>query len=297
MKSNMCLVAAVMLPVVPVWAQMVSYECDSFPEEQGWERRDRPRLCERWLDDGWLYFECESLDENPCGGEDDLYRWELDEWAGVPRFVLEGRIATNGPNSELIAIAPVGLVASGTSGIRFHTTVSRDEVHFIWDGPSIFVPVAPNKSHTYRVDVYGPYWFEWSIDGIVYDYGSYGRQYPTVDSFIIWGARAACFDSVSAIDFVRFGVPDDEPVIGCDAVRRLKARCRERRGGDSNIVAKVRTRLDEGTELTLTNNGDHRPLVIDDRGRAKAKYKHQSGDHTVLLLNCPAISQQLTCGE
>jgi len=291
------LVAAVVLPAVPGWAQMVSYEGDSFPEEQGWERRPRPRLCERWLEEGWLYFECESLDKNPCGGEDDFYRWDIADWANAPRFVLEGRIATNGPNSELIAVAPASLVASGTSGIRFHTTVSRDEAIFFWDPDvyAVIVSLDPKVSHEFRVDVYGGFWFEWSVDGVVHEWGSVGRQYPTADSFIIWGVRAACFDNLSAFDFVRFGTPDEAPV-ECDAVRDLQARCRAGRGGDGRIVAKVRTRLDEGTELTLTNNGDHRPLVIDDRGRAKARYKHQdSGEHTILLLNCPAISRNLSC--
>ncbi len=298
MKNRACLIAAIVLPAVPGWAQMVSYEGNSFPEESGWERRERLHPPERWLSDGWLHFECESLRENPCSGEDEFYRWDIEDWANAPRFVLEGRIATDGPNSELIAVAPASLVASGTSGIRFHATVSRDEAIFFWDPDvyAVIVPLDPEMSHEFRVDVYGPYWFEWSVDGVVHEWGSVGRQYPTADSAVQWGARAFCFDNVTAFDYVRFGVPDDEPQIDCDAVRKLKARCREGRGGEGRIVATVRTRLDEGTELTLTNNGDHRPLVIDHRGRAGAKYKHQSGDHTVLLLNCPAISQQLACG-
>ncbi len=279
----------------PGWAQMVSYECDSFPEEEGWERIIRPYSPERWLDDGWLYFKSETLLENPCGGEDEFYRWELGEWAGAPRFRLEGRFITDGPSSELAAVAPVSLVASGASGIRFHTSVARDESRFIWDPPSHFFSIEPDAPHVFKVEIYGPYWFEWSIDGVVHDYGSWGRQYPTEDSVVQWGVRAFCFDNVSAFDFIRFGVPDDEPLIDCDAVRKLKARCREGRGGEGRIVAKVRTRLDEGTELTLTNNGDHRVMRVKPNGKAKAKYKRQTGEHTLLLLNCPAISQEVAC--
>ncbi len=296
MKTRITAVVAFALAAaVPGLAQMVSYEGDSFPEESGWERRERLYPPERWVADGWLNFHCERVFPERCEGEDEFYRWDLDDWAGVPRFRLEGRLMTDGPNSELNAIAPAVLVACGQLGMCFHTTISRDVVHFSWRNPSIFVPVTPDVPHTFKVEVYGPYWFEWSIDGVVYDYGSYGRQYPTADSFIIWGTRAACVENRTAFDFVRFGVPDDEPVIDCDAVRKLKARCREGRSEEGRIVAKVRTRLDEGTELTLTNNGDHRPLVIDARGRAKAKYKRQTGEHTLLLLNCPAISQELTC--
>jgi len=277
------------------FSQMVSYECDSFPAEEGWERIIRSHPPDRWLDGGRLFFLCEVFAPESCVGEDEFYRWSLADWDGVQRFKLEWSAVTDGPRSEILDVAPVSCVASGQRGVLFHTTLANDQVRFL---DSVLDPhwldIQPGV-HVFSLDVYGEYWYEWSIDGEVRVAKRPEKQWPTADSVIQWGARAACFDSVSAFDYVRFGVPDDEPVIDCDAVRRLRANCREGRGGEGKIVAKVRTRLDEGTELTLTNNGDHRPLVIDDRGREKAKYKHQSGDHTVLLLNCPAISQQVTC--
>ncbi|RJP33475.1 MAG: hypothetical protein C4547_12295 [Phycisphaerales bacterium] len=289
-------VAFVLAMAVHGFGQIVSYEGDSFPEEEGWERRLRPHPPERWLEDGWLVFECQVWDPEYCQGEDEFYRWDLVEFAGAQRFMLQWSAITDAPRSEIVEVAPVSCVASGYRGIHFHTTVAKDQVRFLdtvldphW------VELDPGV-HVFHLDLFGEHWYEWSIDGEVRVAERPEKQYPTADSFIIWGVRAACVDSVSAFDFVRFGIPD-EPKIDCDAVRSLKARCREGRGRDGRIVAKVRSRLEEGTELNLTNNGDHRPLVIDPRGRAKARYKHQdSGGHTILLLNCPAISQEITCG-
>ncbi|RJP39315.1 MAG: hypothetical protein C4547_03655 [Phycisphaerales bacterium] len=242
-----------------------------------------------------MHFRCEVFDPKLCAGEDEYYRWELDDFAGASRFMLEWSVITDGPRSEIPDVAPSSCVAAGQRGIWYHTTVARDQASFLIDVRHPFwYELQPNMTHRFRVDIFGEYWYEWSVDGEVRVAARPEGQYPTADSFIIWGARAACVDSLSAYDFVRFGIPE-EPHIDCDAVRKLKARCREGRKALPKIVAKVRTRLGEGTELTLTNNGDHRPLVIDAGGRAKAKYKHQFGDHTLLLLNCPAISQQLAC--
>jgi len=276
-------------------AQIVSFEGDSFPETEGWTRIERLFPPERWVSNGWLRFRCEVVAPERCEGEDEFYRWDLVEFAGAQRFMLEWSVITDGPRSEILDVAPVSCVAAGQRGVWFHTTVARDQALFLIDVRYPFWFDLEPVVHTFRVDIYGEYWYEWSIDGRVRVAERPEKQYPTADSFIIWGVRAACVDSVSAFDFVRFGIPD-EPKIDCDAVRRLKARCGAGRGGEGKIVAKVRTRLAEGTELTLTNNGDHRPLLIDGRGRAKARYKHQEpGEHTILLLNCPTISRVVSC--
>ena len=51
------------------------------------------------------------------------------------------------------------------------------------------------------------------------------------------------------------------------------------------------------TELTVSNDGDHRTLRIKLSGNGKVKYKKQSGDHTILLLDCPAISRVVECRQ
>lgn len=296
MRNKGLTLVAVLAAAVPGFAQIVSYEGNSFPEDEGWERRPRPHPPERWLSNGWIYFRAEVFDPKLCAGEDEYYRWELDGYAGANRFMLEWAVISDGPRSEIPDVAPSSCVAAGQRGIWFHTTVARDQASFLLDVRYPFwADLEPDVPHAFRLDIYGEHWYEWSVDGDVRAAGRPEGTYPTADSFIIWGARAACYDSTTAYDFVRFGIPD-EPEVDCDAVRVLKATCRQRPNGINRIVARVRTRLDKGTELTLTNNGDHRPLLINARGRAKARYRDQSGEHTLLLLDCPAISQEVSCG-
>jgi len=296
MHENLRASIAALLTAVPGFAQVVSYEADSFPENAGWERIERLFPPERSVSNGWFELQCEVVAPERCEGEDEYYRWSLADWAGVPRLFAEWRVVTNGPRSEIPDVAPIAFVLGGRRGIWFHTTVARDQARFLIDVRYPFwAELQPNMAHRFRVDIFGEYWYEWSVDGKVHVAGRPEKAYPTADSVIVWGARAACVDSVSAFDHIRFGRPE-EVEIDCDAVRKLKARCREGHKALPRIVAKVRTGLDEGTELTLTNNGDHRLLVIDPRGRAKAKYKRQEpGEHTILLLNCPPISRVVSC--
>ncbi len=286
-----CTLIVVLNLAVPVCGQMISYEGNSFPEETGWERRPRSNQPERWLNEGWLQFRCAVIDPEICVGEDDFYRWDLDDFAGAQRFMLEWSVITDGPRSEILDVAPTTAVASGQSGIRFHTTVAHDQVRFFDDIFDAHWIDLRRSAHAFRLDIYGEHWYEWSIDGSVQVAERPDKQYPTADSFIIWGVRAACDDSESAFDYVRFGIPEDEPAIDCDSIRTLKGSCR-----DGKIKAKLKSALEPGAELTLTNNGDHRVMRVKPNGKAKAKYKHQSGEHTLLLLNCPAISQDITCG-
>ncbi len=286
---------ALLLLAVPVIAQeSVSYECDSFPEEFGFERIERPHPPDRWLESGLLFLHCEVFNPPPqCEGEDEYYRWSLKDFNQVGRFFAEWRLITDGPRSEIVAVAPASFVAGGRSGVSYHFTIARDQVRFLRDPyvPTVWVDIKDGVPHTYRLELYGERWYEWVIDDVVADAGVPKGPYPTEDSVIQWGAAAACHDSTTAFDFVRFGVPEEDPV-DCDAIRAMKARCRNGR-----IKARVKSSLDEGTELTVTNDGDHRTMRIKPNGRGKVKYKKQSGEHTILLLNCPAISRVVECRE
>ncbi len=200
---------------------------------------------------------------------------------------------TDGPRTEIVEVAPAYFVASGQRGIRYHFTIAEDQVRFLrgLPYPLVFVDIQPNVPHLYRLEVYGKYWFEWMIDGKVYSAGVPPKTYPTADSFIVWGNLSAQEPNTTRWDYIYYGVPE-EPPIECDRIRKLKARCRNGR-----IKAKVKSSLDEGTELTVTNDGVHRTMRIKPNGRGKVKYKKQTGDHTILLLNCPRVSQQVTCDE
>jgi len=270
--------------------QIVSYECNSFPEQFGFERVKRPAPPDRWLEDGLFFLHCEVVYPERCEGEDEFYRWNLKAFSGVPRFFVQWRVITDGPRSEIPDVAPASMVASGQRGIRYHFTIARDRMRFLPDVRfPVWADIEPDVPHEYILQIYGEHWFEWTIDDKVIGVGVPPRTYPTEDSFIKWGARAACHDSTTAYDYVRFGVPEEEPV-DCDAIRGFKAFCRNGR-----IKAKVKSSLDEGTELTVTNDGDHRTMRIKPSGRGKVKYPRQTGEHTILLLDCPHVSQVVDC--
>ncbi len=287
---NARLILPVLVLVGNAEAQIIRYDCKSFPEMAGWEHT--PRVCPgaRWLDSGWLFQHAEPMIRR-CQ-EVDRYERSIKDFSGTGRFFAQWVVETDGPRDEIVEVAPAFFVASGERGIHYHFTIARDQVRFMhrFEVPPLYVDIQPDTPHVYRLEVYGEYWFEWMIDGEVYSAGVPPKTYPTADSFIVWGNRSAWHPNTTRWDYIYYGVPE-EPPIECDRIRKLKGRCRNGR-----IKAKVKSTLPEGTELTVTNDGDHRTMRIKPSGKGKVKYKKQSGEHTVLLLDCPAISEVVDCG-
>ncbi|MCG3129970.1 MAG: hypothetical protein FLDDKLPJ_00710 [Phycisphaerae bacterium] len=61
----------------------------------------------------------------------------------------------------------------------------------------------------------------------------------------------------------------------CERIRRVRARTNCDR---QKVIARVKTGLPEGTELGLTLDGGRpQPVVMDDRGRARAVWKEAAG--------------------
>ncbi len=266
-------------------AQVETYDGTSFPEELGWERRGEMNV-ERWLADGWFYQEAHSFERY----ESDFYRKPLAPFSGAESFFAEWIIETNGPREEIVEVSPAVLSLAGRNDVLFHTTIAKDRARLIWDVhyPDTFVDFEPGP-HVFRVDVYGSYWFEWSIDGVVHQTGTFGRTYPTDDSFVIWGNSSGGEPNTTRWDQITYGIPAPSG-IDCDAVQRLKARCK---GG--KLTGKLFTTLDRGTKLLVTNNGEHQTAKVRRSGKAKVKYDAQPGERTVLLLDCPAVSDVVEC--
>lgn len=76
----------------------------------------------------------------------------------------------------------------------------------------------------------------------------------------------------------------------CDAIRKFTASCR-----NGTLKVKVKSSLEEGSLLTVDNDGDRRQIVINRRGIGKAKYRGQQGTHTVSLVECPDFSREVEC--
>ena len=198
----------------PVVAGIVSYEATSFfPERVGWIRIHQPFLADRWLDDGWLFQNPELVDEGPViFGEDDFYRRDIPELAddAIDNFFLKWMVETDGPQA-FGAVAPCSMVAGGISGVLYHFTIAKDKVQLKRDSqiPLVFFDIEPDVPHTYRLELQ-PGTYTVYIDGEVVDAGVSEGPYPTADSTIVFGARAAIEASVTRWNFVRLGqIPTD----------------------------------------------------------------------------------------
>ncbi len=79
--------------------------------------------------------------------------------------------------------------------------------------------------------------------------------------------------------------------LDCDAIKKFKVKCK-----NGKLTGKVKSDLPEGTALTLDNDGDQRIVAVNSGGKAKSKWKNQSGEHTVAVVECPQHSGMADCG-
>ena len=82
-------------------ASIVKYECNTFPEELGFERI-QVYDPEAWIEEGWLFqhIDVGGGTGGEYDGDYDVYERELVSFAGSP-FFIEWRLVTDAPNSEV----------------------------------------------------------------------------------------------------------------------------------------------------------------------------------------------------
>jgi hypothetical protein len=197
---------------VPVFAQVVSYEGTSLPEDQGWERIEVLFPADRWLQDGWFFQQPEIVAPGPPQvGEEDFYRHSFADFAGVQTFFVEWRIETDGTQQGIPNVSPASLVAGGRMGIFYHFTIAEDQVRFIDSDLSVLlIDIQPGVPHTYRLELFADALYVFYIDGENIDSDVPEGPYPTSDSRITFGARAGVEDSTTRWDYIRYGtIPED----------------------------------------------------------------------------------------
>ena len=81
------------------FAQTVTYDGTSFPEEQGdWIRNEFPYPSDRWIDGGWLVQYAEIADKGlQVVGERDSYEHSLAALTGTGTYI-EWVMVTDGPD-------------------------------------------------------------------------------------------------------------------------------------------------------------------------------------------------------
>lgn len=78
--------------------------------------------------------------------------------------------------------------------------------------------------------------------------------------------------------------------VDCDHIQSFSAACD---GGKLRV--KLKAQLAVGTELLVDNNGDQRPVTLNERGKGKVVYKRQSGAHAVTLVDCQRPPLDVVC--
>ncbi len=201
------LVVFLLAPAAIGFAQMVSFDGTSFPEEQcDWIRRDFPYPADRWIDDGWLVQYAEIVAEDPpFFGEQDYYEHSMAAFTGADTYV-EWVMVTDGP-AAFGAIAPAALVAANDSGVAYHFVIGEDRLAFTRGAQDPFVVVDLDPGpHLFRLELRGTESYRFMIDGVEIDAGVPAGPFPTPDSMIVFGARAAIEASTTRWDYVRVGV-------------------------------------------------------------------------------------------
>ena len=187
-------------------AHVVNYEANAFPESDGWERIAFQAI-DRFLQGGWFVHFVDYANEI------DAYRKPLADFAGVGAFFIEWRVESDAPASILDASGvPVALVAGGSTGGFYHTTITDSRVQLFRDTsiPLIFVDIEAGVAHVYRLELVGNASYCWYIDGRIVDSGDPQGSYPNPDSSIIWATRRQMYNSTTRWDYVRYGtIPQD----------------------------------------------------------------------------------------
>ncbi len=207
--SRCALHVAIALAAAPGFAQVVSYEGNSFPEKlgQGWDHLETVLPADRSIDAGRLTQAPVVLPCPPLCTTQDFYRHELTD---QPSWFLTWRMATDGP-PVFGAVAPASIVAGGTTGILYHFTIGNNEVRLIRGSqfPIVYGDFDPGV-HVFRLELRGADSYTFLVDGDVVDTGVPEGPYPTDDSRVTFGAQAAIVDSVTQWDYIRFGlIPED----------------------------------------------------------------------------------------
>ncbi len=87
------------------------------------------------------------------------------------------------------------------------------------------------------------------------------------------------------------GTMDNSLLVNCECIDKFKVRCR-----NNKLKAKIKSTLAEGAELTIDNGGDQKTLTIRSTGAGKVKWKNQTGQHEVSVVECKNRNTKVDCG-
>ncbi len=205
--------ALVLVLAPPVLADVFSYECDSFPEDSGWDIVQIYCDPELWIEEGHFFQHVDMCPSDPPpGGQKATYRRSLDDFIGEEEFFIEWVVETDADQSEIPWGGGAAFAAGSTGGVNYTFFITRDLVKLNRDNtlPIIFVDIEPG-AHTYRLELYGADLYVWYIDGVVVDSGLPEGAYPSYNPTLTFRAKSYWLPNLTRWDYIRYGTISANP--------------------------------------------------------------------------------------
>ncbi len=79
--------------------------------------------------------------------------------------------------------------------------------------------------------------------------------------------------------------------VNCEELRKFAVKC-----SNGRLTASVKSSLAPNTPLIIDNDGDLAVMTVKGNGKGKVRFKNQSGEHRVTVVDCPENERTVACG-
>ncbi len=192
-----------------VFADVFSYEANSFPDEAGWDIIQIWCDPEQWVEDGWFFQHVELCPgDPPPGGQKGSYRRSLAEYIGTEQWFVEWVVETDTDRSEIPWGGGPRLSAWSNGAVNYAFSMAGDQAKLNRDNtlPIIYVDIEPGVPHTYRLELYGDQAYVWYIDSEIVDAGVPEGAFPSFNPHMNFRNKAAWLPNTCKWDYIRYGV-------------------------------------------------------------------------------------------
>ncbi len=210
--------ALVLVTATCAYGEVVSYEADLLPVDDGWDIQQNFCDTQEWIDGGVFFQRVETCPgTDPEEGQQSSYIRSTSQFLGSTGFFIEWRMRTSGDRSEIPFGGPATLSAGSNCASGYTFFIADDQVKLNRGNlnPLIFADLTPGVFHTFRLGLVneGPLGtYELWIDGVLIDGGEAAGVYPCpLNPRLSFRAKKIFEDSTAEWDYIRWG---DTPVDG-----------------------------------------------------------------------------------
>ncbi len=133
-----------------VFADVVSSEFTSSPENEGWDVLQIYCDPDMWIENGWFIQQVELCPgDPPPGGQQASYRRWLEEYVGEGEFFIEWVVETDAERTEIPWGGGAKVSAGSFGGVNYYFSIAEDLAELVRDPalPIIEVDITPGTSH------------------------------------------------------------------------------------------------------------------------------------------------------